>query len=595
MVLFLPPPKEDAYEPPDLVSVAATPSGAVRVVVVAPPPVLLKKQHPETWSMLEVLELVGYEVECLNVEEIEGLGEIAFAGAPDMFLGADGEAHAMGDRLGPPWAVHARLCPEPGTPYYSPAGWRVRMLIDSSYPTTPPECNFVQVMHHFFTDNDNGLPPVFYELLMESMKRRAPYRATLRGTLALLLQLLNEPLHPCEGCQSQFDDFAEVNRKRLNTIALYAPQRLHPQLFLPPRPLVDDAPIAALLGGGGGGWERWLVPPLRSALAAAEAGRLAPLRALLTECVDGVYSFPMLTMEFCELLVAELDAYAATDLPQNRPNSMNSYGLVLNEIGMEATFDALQACCLRKIGSLLFPVEGGSLDRHHSFIVQYAAGKDLGLDMHVDNSDVTFNVCLGRKFRGAGLTFCGYMGDPHHRHRSHVYQHEVGRCVVHLGRRRHGADDITDGERINLIVWNHNLAYRQSRAYTELQQQKRYRKEAAAPDAECLSYTHDRDYLKYKSPPTMAHKMTRRAWCPPLHARHDADEIVTAACGTCDDENGGGGEATLLDAKLVQSVLRRAAAQTGDGATVRSALTKALADDDDGFEVFDDPNDESDT
>ena len=45
----------------------------------------------------------------------------------------------------------------------------------------------------------------------------------------------------------------------------------------------------------------------------------------------------------------------------------------------------------------------------------------------------------------------------------------------------------------------------------------------------------------------------------------------------------------------MQSVLRRAAAQTGDGATVRSALTKALADDDDGFEVFDDPNDESDT
>ena len=108
MVLFLPPPKDDAYEPPDLVSVAATPSGGVRVVVVAPPPVLLKKQHPETWSMLEVLELVGYEVECLNAEEIEGLGEIAFAGAPEMFLGADGEAHAMGDHLGPPWRRQCR-------------------------------------------------------------------------------------------------------------------------------------------------------------------------------------------------------------------------------------------------------------------------------------------------------------------------------------------------------------------------------------------------------------------------------------------------------------------------------------------------------
>ena len=111
------------------------------------------------------------------------------------------------------------------------------------------------------------------------------------------------------------------------------------------------------------------------------------------------------------------------------------------------------------------------------------------------------------------------MGDPHHRHRSHVYHHEVGRCVVHLGRRRHGADDITDGERINLIVWNHNLAYRQSRAYTELQQQKRYRKEAAAPDAVCLSYTHDRDYLQYKAPPAAAAKMSRRAWCPLHHWR----------------------------------------------------------------------------
>ena len=37
-------------------------------------------------------------------------------------------------------------------------------------------------------------------------------------------------------------------------------------------------------------------------------------------------------------------------------------------------------------------------------------GKDLGLDMHTDNSDITFNVCLGRDFDGAGLTFCGHMG-----------------------------------------------------------------------------------------------------------------------------------------------------------------------------------------
>ena len=69
--------------------------------------------------------------------------------------------------------------------------------------------------------------------------------------------------------------------------------------------------------------------------------------------------------------------------------------------GMEPLFDGLQRQVLQKVAERLFPREGASLDRHHSFVVQYEEGKDLGLDMHVDNSDVTFNVCLGREFTGA--------------------------------------------------------------------------------------------------------------------------------------------------------------------------------------------------
>jgi hypothetical protein len=36
-------------------------------------------------------------------------------------------------------------------------------------------------------------------------------------------------------------------------------------------------------------------------------------------------------------------------------------------------------------------------------MVEYKAGHDLGLDMHIDNSDVTLNVCMGREFTGAGV------------------------------------------------------------------------------------------------------------------------------------------------------------------------------------------------
>merc|ERR1712070_472627 len=77
-----------------------------------------------------------------------------------------------------------------------------------------------------------------------------------------------------------------------------------------------------------------------------------------------------------------------------------------------------------------------------------------GLDMHTDDSDVTFNICLGREFTGASLTICGDSRQPRHRQFYLAYRHERGRALVHLGSRRHGADDIETGERNSLIVWN---------------------------------------------------------------------------------------------------------------------------------------------
>ena len=86
-------------------------------------------------------------------------------------------------------------------------------------------------------------------------------------------------------------------------------------------------------------------------------------------------------------------------------------------------------------------------------MVKYKAGEDLGLDMHTDDSDVTFNICLGRNFTAAGLTICGDNGGPRHRQFFKAYEHVRGRGLVHLGTRRHGADDIASGERNNLIIW----------------------------------------------------------------------------------------------------------------------------------------------
>ena len=82
---------------------------------------------------------------------------------------------------------------------------------------------------------------------------------------------------------------------------------------------------------------------------------------------------------------------------------MNNYGVVLNDIGLRDSLSAVQAL-VQPLAALLFPLEGRHLDDHHSFVVSYRTGEDLGLDMHTDDSDVTLNVCLGEKFEVVGPT-----------------------------------------------------------------------------------------------------------------------------------------------------------------------------------------------
>ena len=96
---------------------------------------------------------------------------------------------------------------------------------------------------------------------------------------------------------------------------------------------------------------------------------------------------------------------------------------------------------VRPLAAALFPVEGENVDHHHSFMVQYRADEDLGLDMHTDACDVTLNVCLGLDFTGAGRTFCGLRGDVDGEERRFSYRHThvKGHAIMHLGHHRHGA------------------------------------------------------------------------------------------------------------------------------------------------------------
>ena len=142
-------------------------------------------------------------------------------------------------------------------------------------------------------------------------------------------------------------------------------------------------------------------------------------------------------------------------------------------------------------------VFASSLDTHHSFFVRYAvaSGGDSHLDMHHDAAEVTLNVCLGKEFRGSGLRFCGRFGDSDHRKASALCAHTPGYAILHLGRQRHGADTITEGERLNLIMWARSSAFRAAAAYGHTPPDGYpHQPERGPPDQLCLSQSNDADY-----------------------------------------------------------------------------------------------------
>lgn len=198
-------------------------------------------------------------------------------------------------------------------------------------------------------------------------------------------------------------------------------------------------------------------------------------RSIISEPSPGVYTFEMLQPQFCELLLAEVENFERwvqeAKFRIMRPNTMNKHGAVLDDFGLESMLDKLMENFIRPISTVLFPEVGGStLDSHHGFVVEYGKDKDVDLGFHVDDSEVTLNVCLGKNFSGGELFFRGIRCDKHVNSETQSeeildYSHVPGQAVLHRGRHRHGARPTTSGHRINLLLWCRSSCFRELRKY----------------------------------------------------------------------------------------------------------------------------------
>ncbi|KAG2315859.1 hypothetical protein Bca4012_066707 [Brassica carinata] len=198
-------------------------------------------------------------------------------------------------------------------------------------------------------------------------------------------------------------------------------------------------------------------------------------RSIISEPSPGVFVFDMLLPSFCEMMLAEVENFekwvGETKFRIMRPNTMNKYGAVLDDFGLDSMLDKLMESFIRPITKVFFSdVGGATLDSHHGFVVEYGKDRDLDLGFHVDDSEVTLNVCLGNQFVGGELFFRGTRCEKHVNTTTkpdeiYDYSHVPGQAVLHRGRHRHGARATTSGHRVNMLLWCRSSVFRELKSH----------------------------------------------------------------------------------------------------------------------------------
>ena len=203
---------------------------------------------------------------------------------------------------------------------------------------------------------------------------------------------------------------------------------------------------------------------LSEELQAALASGGAALRQLAAdEAAFGVKSLPFFKESFAKRLIREVEHIEAnhSDIVE-RPNSMNNYGLVLQEYALFDLFTRVVREALQPLARAVLPefMLDFEFDSQHVFVVEYAIEKDKDLANHMDESLVTANVNLGKTFAGGAVSFQGVRQTPSEQRARVPLQQRLGgrEALIHPGQTWHSAEALESGERFNLIIWARSFA-----------------------------------------------------------------------------------------------------------------------------------------
>ena len=99
-----------------------------------------------------------------------------------------------------------------------------------------------------------------------------------------------------------------------------------------------------------------------------------------------------------------------------------------------------------------------SLKIFSGFFIHYEHGFDQRLDLHTDDSDITFNLCLGDTFEGSNVIYVGSQINKISKNpKDHGQDIKTsllkGLGQIFRGRHPHYTEKILNGSRWNLVLW----------------------------------------------------------------------------------------------------------------------------------------------
>ncbi|KAG7594505.1 Prolyl 4-hydroxylase alpha subunit [Arabidopsis thaliana x Arabidopsis arenosa] len=219
--------------------------------------------------------------------------------------------------------------------------------------------------------------------------------------------------------------------------------------------------------------ELFLLPSFRKAIS---DNTEESFRRIISEPFPGVFVFQIFQPDFFQKLIVEVEnikKWAHEKKFQiRRPYHTSRYGVVLDDFGLDIMLKQLMENFIFPVCKVFFPeVCGTMFDSHHGFIVENGADRDAPLDHHIDDSEITLNVCVRRQYEGGEISFIGTRCVKHMRtnikpEEVFHYCHTLGQAILHRGRHRHGPRTTTNScSRGNMILCCRNSLFREMETY----------------------------------------------------------------------------------------------------------------------------------